>query len=134
LCDLQVVWNLVEAKFRHLVLEKTYQYRMIRYKWPPLRVSSWHLDMDLLQNFRATRLLCTSSVRCNSATTKVTWLMNLRYFIIEPLILEFNIWYIVCLKGFTLSNVNKSKTNDMCDFRSSYHWSQMVFFMTRRLW
>jgi hypothetical protein len=37
--------------------------------------------------------------------------MNPRYFIIEPLILEFSIWYIVCLKSFRcqmLTNLNQS--------------------------
>jgi len=43
---------------------------MIRYKWPRPRVSSRHLDMDLLQNFQVTQLPCMSSVQHNSATTK----------------------------------------------------------------
>ncbi|WVZ21827.1 hypothetical protein V8G54_000371 [Vigna mungo] len=53
------IWNLYSTYFQRL--------KMIRCKWLPLRASSSHLDMDLLQKFQETLSLCTSFAQHNSS-------------------------------------------------------------------
>lgn len=53
------IWNLYSTYFQRL--------KIIRCKWLPLRASSSHLDMDLLQKFQETLSLCTSFAQHNSS-------------------------------------------------------------------
>lgn len=58
-----ILWNLCSIYFLRL--------KIIRCKWPLLRVSSSHVDMDHLQKFQVTLSRHTSFDRHNSATIKM---------------------------------------------------------------